>query len=584
MKKQSVTHIISLFTLITMVFNGFINSTVVRANTPKPTIDFTKKGSISIFKKANGIDPINKVEFSGVKIADIMQTTNGTIGINYQLTEVGKEIFTSLANKDLLTAAQLNTALKEDVLNIDLSKYDISEVTDINGIAKFTDLDLGVYIIEETDSSNAELADGSKIAIVKGAAPFLVLVPETSKKGDSWEYDREIVAKNIVAEEIFDKSVTGEHIIEAENGELTVAIGSAVEYMLTASISRVTEESIYVSYKISDNINEGIDYGKKGDTLEEIIKGIVVKIGDNTLVKDVDYQVDMHTTDGIRFDSFDIIFIESGLNMLNNEALKLDGTGATEVKVTYLATINKNAVIAGANNEADLYFKHKGGEESNKGDKENLIPLTFEIEKHFDNIKVEDLEEDTNVDATNVTFAIKYKNNDVYKDIYVKPIENKAGYYIADFSVESNSNGYSRVFACNKEGKVMIFGLPKGAYIITELTTDNGYTLLVNDVEVILDVNTVDFRDAEGRDTEELILEQSSNTHTVEEFKSTIDIMADTNDMLIDNNTGTVIINNEKSPAFELPSAGGLGTYFYTIVGILLTSGTGLIYLYLRKK
>lgn len=609
MKKQLMKSIISVFMLMTMVVTGFSSSIIVNAESTLPTIDYTKKGSIAISKKANGVDPISKVVFSGVKVADIAQSTTGTRGIHFTLTAVGKEVFTSLAAKETVTSEELNSAIK-NISSVDIAKYDKSATSDINGIAMFANLDLGVYLVEETNNENAEYADGKPAQIVQGVAPFLVMVPQTNEDGDKWIYDRTVTAKNIVDDETLEKSVDGEDIVITEDDEITAAIGSTVWYTLTGSISRVTEASVYTKYLFTDKITTGLTYGEKDDTIDDFMSKIVVKIGSNNLTRGKDYIVTMGTYSGeTRISSFTLEFVTAGLMLLNQEALTTDGTGATTVTVEYPAHINERAVDYQSKNVSELVYQHEGASESKKRDDAELFPLALEIIKLFDSTPVEDLPEGTNIDATKVTFSLKQKNideqgNESYKDIFAKPIPGKAGEYIADFSVESASNGYVQVFACNEKGKVLIYGLPKGTYVITELTTVDGYSLLAKDIEVSLDKGKTELRSIEklmsAEQMQEIIsayvfgsvdldyedgieLEQIFALSSINNDKFTANEV-NTETTTIFTNIGKVNVNNDEAPAFELPSTGGMGTYIYTIVGVLLMSAASLLYITLNKR
>ncbi|MGN0476573.1 MAG: SpaH/EbpB family LPXTG-anchored major pilin, partial [Ruminococcus sp.] len=62
-----------------------------------------------------------------------------------------------------------------------------SVTTDINGVAKFSNLKLGIYYVEET-SHPAQ--------VTKETAPFVVSVPFTATTGDKWLYDVYAYPKN----------------------------------------------------------------------------------------------------------------------------------------------------------------------------------------------------------------------------------------------------------------------------------------------------------------------------------------------------------------------------------------------------
>ena len=59
--------------------------------------------------------------------------------------------------------------------------------TDANGIAKFNNLKLGIYYVEEISHPTQ---------VTKETAPFLVSVPTTNSDGDDWLYDIYAYPKN----------------------------------------------------------------------------------------------------------------------------------------------------------------------------------------------------------------------------------------------------------------------------------------------------------------------------------------------------------------------------------------------------
>lgn len=151
--------------------------TAFAADTKMPTIDTTKKGSITI-NKYEGDDtnkPLAGVEFTIYKIADLEQGSNpvelkykSLIGDNVTITSDTKyNDIKSFVDAKVADRSLTGTSQKTEMKN--------GKAT-----AEFTNLDLGVYLVEETKAPSQ---------VVNKTANFLVSVPMTNEDGDDWVYD-----------------------------------------------------------------------------------------------------------------------------------------------------------------------------------------------------------------------------------------------------------------------------------------------------------------------------------------------------------------------------------------------------------
>lgn len=160
--------------------------TAFAAETKMPTIDTdtTKKGSITI-NKYEGNDtnkPLAGVEFTIYKIADLEQGSN-PVELKYK-SLIGEGVtITSDTKYD-----DIKLVVDEKVKSGKLKG--ISKTTEIESdkaTAKFTNLDLGIYLVEETKAPSQ---------VVNKTANFLVSVPMTNEAGDDWVYDITANPKN----------------------------------------------------------------------------------------------------------------------------------------------------------------------------------------------------------------------------------------------------------------------------------------------------------------------------------------------------------------------------------------------------
>ena len=160
-----------------------------------PVIDTTKTGSITIHKytedggegdPATGKEDATQVPTGAVAIKDVGFTI-------YKVADATKLAdYYSTNPESLPQASDYYTGTGKDVkVNTDVAEKKVgSEVkTGANGVAAFTGLDLGLYLVVETTSP----------AIVTGPCdPFLISVPMTTD-GDDWLYDVHVYPKNSTA-------------------------------------------------------------------------------------------------------------------------------------------------------------------------------------------------------------------------------------------------------------------------------------------------------------------------------------------------------------------------------------------------
>lgn len=174
-----------------------------------PTIDTTQKGTLTI-NKYEGTDkntsndkPLAGVEFTIWKVADIEQDTSPSSNVGFKFVPVST--LTSLTAEDFKSdktdadkytkeiydkvLAKLNKNKKVEDGTLDGAIKATTKIDDITGkaSAKFTDLDLGLYLVQETKAPSQ---------IVNKTANFLVSVPMTNEAGKAWNYDVVAEPKN----------------------------------------------------------------------------------------------------------------------------------------------------------------------------------------------------------------------------------------------------------------------------------------------------------------------------------------------------------------------------------------------------
>ena len=234
-----------------------------------PTIDTTQKGTLTI-NKYEGTDedtkkdkPLAGVEFTIWKVADIEQDTSVASKVGFKYTPVNTmtvleasdfastktdpkeytdEIYTKVLNK-------LNT--NKEVENGTLAGGTTvkTEIDGTKASAKFTNLDLGLYLVQETAAPSQ---------IVKKTANFLVSVPMTNEAGTAWNYDVVAEPKNAAVYSGITLKKTGT-TISADGTKKTVDLGG-VTFQLQKRAHGSTEEWTKVG-DYTTSTTTGNDFG-----------------------------------------------------------------------------------------------------------------------------------------------------------------------------------------------------------------------------------------------------------------------------------------------------------------------------------
>lgn len=158
--------------------------------TTPATIDGSKEGSLTIHKyEYNGTDTTNKgtgaandslpegtkvlagAEFTIYKVADVNDMT-----AYYNTNPTSLPIVDSYLSADKKTISEVYAGTKAG-----------AATTNNKGLATFTGLELGFYVVIETKSPDK---------VTTPADPFLVSIPMTTADGTSWLYDVHVFPKN----------------------------------------------------------------------------------------------------------------------------------------------------------------------------------------------------------------------------------------------------------------------------------------------------------------------------------------------------------------------------------------------------
>lgn len=535
--------------------------------------------------QADTTSPVKGVEFSILKVGDIFQVQDGTDTLMaYGITQ-------TLATKINLTGdytvtkdgtayvlvkdyEAINTALMatfpEGYNSTAGFNFTAATKTNDSGLAQFTGQEYGLYLVVESNVSEAQISDGKGgwnwITIARKQAPYVVSAPIYDD--NAWTSTINATAKNVTGTADIEKK-----IVRSYDGTLGYAEGEVLNDTDVTSVNDVVEFK-FIS-KVPDltdsKDNTAINIDKYVIT-DAISKGLTlptfsadnIKITDNKTgtVQDYIFGTDYTVAAAIIADgytegsAFTITFTDSGLEKLTYLA---KGQADGKVYVYYTATVNSDAVVGtiGNPNKVKLTFQAGQSHEIDTGwDEVTEFIFGMEANKLFDNAQ-------DNTKAADVTFEL-YADANCTQAITVTTVAN--GNYVYA-STDTTGTGTASTLKLDGESKLYIKGVPTGVDLyLKETATSTGYNILKEPVKV----NLVPAFDATQTTEYTGLL---SNGSTVNDTAANLNA---------DSTAVTFAVNN--TSGFHLPETGGIGAWIFAILGVLVIGGGVTFYVVTRKK
>ena len=583
---------------------------------------------------------IKGVEFSYLRIADIVQFTESTadnrtdnhVEVLYGIDKVkGADFLKALGlengakrytNADHLNENQYfyqsdvlidalaagleanSTTVKTAMENYIAANGGIAmPLTDSYGKTEAHDLELGLYLLVETKVPEM---------VTSTTDPFLVSVPMTTVNGtnaedggERWFYDITLYPKNLTGIPSLEKTLreniqdTGKHdgsstnITDGYAHTGAASAGDIVDYQIISTLPSITSEATYINLCFVDTLSKGLSY-TKGDVVLEIFKDA----GCTDLVttwKEADgfFTAAYNTTDAGE-SVMTIDFTERGLAEINTSKAVYSsasnvnsGFSDCTLRITYTAKVDSdNSVVFGdAGNPNEVVMLWKRTSENYYDtlvDDAHIYTYGMDLTKLFS---------DGKGDFSNVQFIVQNDTDRYY--IQAELNEAEGIYYVVDHT--NNPDAATRfvpVESNGNPGKIIIKGMEDDTYTVTEIRTDNGYTLLKDDIEIVISkTETTSLCDIYESDVLGLIqndpryatiindtgdLKNMPQVH-LEHHLLTSSATVDGNavNMLEDNGSANAeaplsVVNTR---GFDLPETGDHGTMMFTIVGILMMAG-----------
>lgn len=226
-------------------------------------IDGTQDGSIIVHKHVDDDDqrpgiitgaPLEGVEFSAQQVLVDPDGSNGPLlaGPIDMTTAEGWKL------AEQVFASPVPTLPAGDATNGPVFSLATAAVqsTNASGIATFSGLDLGAYLVTETGPGDNLIA--------QAAAPFWVSVPMPGEAG-AWNYNVDVFPKNTLNDFTPTKKVTSNDLIDPAGN---------VEWTITAPIP--ASDLAYQSFSLSDPVATGLNFQSFGDVT---LDGIALESG-----------------------------------------------------------------------------------------------------------------------------------------------------------------------------------------------------------------------------------------------------------------------------------------------------------------
>lgn len=448
---------------------------------------------LKIHKTACGVG-LQNIFFDIYYVCSVQEYVNGDVILGTGVIEIdGKEYFSAPTEADI------------DAYIRGLPFATVT--TDENGCAAFNfgNENDGIYIVTER-----------KNAVTTGAVhPFFVAIPGGSDADATDDYEITVEPKNTVIEEDVE---IGKDVNEIGNDHDTHNVGELHTWIIQSTVPAGLATGL--RYEITDTLNYQLTY--MGNVRVTVAEAAAPAHEDLTeLIEGEDYILTVtegtELVSGIEepITSFKISLTATGME----KVAAVEGESPV-VRVYFDACINEDAVLGTQiPNQAHIHYENNVGIDF---DRDSDIP-----EVHTGGISL------VKVDASNQSqhlagakFTLNVKNED-------------GTYSPVSFFTDAAMTQKSEEAITDANGSALFYGLAYGTYYLIETEAPEGYNLLTEPVEVVVD----------------------AATHLAE---------------------NAVLVTN--SAHFQLPETGGIGTAVFTLGGAGILSAAALVLLGGKKK
>ena len=595
---------------------------------------------------------VKGVEFTYLKVAEIVQFTESEKdGVTYNHVEVlygidktigadllntlglpnGAERYTNADHLDstkyfyqsdvLIDALALALQTNSTTVKNALERYIVANggtampLTDSYGKSQANDLDLGLYLCVETKCPEM---------ITSTCSPFFISVPMCSVNGTNatdggtrWIYDVTIYPKNLTGIPSLEKTLrenvddTGKHegtTDDIEDGYAhtgTASDGDVIDYQLISTLPSITSESTYLTeYTFIDTLSAGLSYNKKDIIVEFFSDAACTDLLDSWDESDGMFTATYSTTTAgesvmtIKMTAAGLQEINTNKRVYTGASMVNSGYSDCTIRITYKATMHSDDSVvygdSGNPNEVVLLWKRSSQDYYDTlVDDAHIFTYAMELTKLFS---------DGNGDYKQVEFIMQNETDGYF--VKAELNEEEGIYYVVDHVAnEADATHFIPVENENGEGMVIVKGLEDDHYVVTECRTSDGYTLLKDNIKIVISqVETVDLCDIYADDVLGLVqndpryatiindtgdLKNMPQKH-LEHHLLTASATVDGNkvNMLEDDGSvnASVPLKVVNTRGFDLPQTGDHGTWMFSVIGIMLMAGAAVVIILTSRK
>lgn len=482
--------------------------------------------------------------------------------------------------------------------------------TDAYGHTSASDLPLGLYLLIETRVPEM---------VTDTTAPFFVSLPMTSVNGTNandggtrWIYDVTMYPKNLTGIPSLEKTLrenkndTGKHggsatdIMDGYAHTGTASAGDTIDYQIFSTLPSITSAASYLTdYSFVDTLSKGVSY-KKGDVVLEFFKDDACTDKVATWTEQSDRFLASYNTAANGDSVMTITMTASGLNEINTskavyteDSMVNSGYSDCTLRITYQGVMNSDSSVTygdgGNPNSVVLTWKR-----SNTSYYDTLVDdchlyiYGIDITKRFS---------DGKGDMSKVEFIVHNDTDNYF--LTGKLNESEGVWYVTGHVAEEKDATH---FIPTKEGKLIIKGVEDDSYTMTEVRTDNAYTLLKNSISVIItqtesdklcgiygtDVLGLVQNDPRYADVDPGLFHNMPQKHLEHKLLTTAATVNKnkvnmTKDGSSENAYVPFTVINTRG--FDLPQTGGEGNWLFPVIGLCgLAVCIGGMLLVMRKK
>ena len=592
----------------------------------------TRKTSLNADGEVNGY-AIKGVEFTYLKVADICTYTEEENGASH--AEVLYGIAQNDANNAFLSAIGvsagdryvpadsedgtmyfyrsdtlingLKTALASNAIAVKnvLERFvrenggTAMPLTDSYGHTSASDLPLGLYLLIETKVPEM---------VTETTAPFFLSLPMTAVNGSNaddggerWIYDITVYPKNLTGIPTLEKTVREAFTDTSKNDSFahtaTASANDVMEYQILSTLPSITSEATYLmDYSFVDTLDAGLSYCKNDVKIEFFRSSSCTEDDRITVWNEGDGKFSVSYNDA---PGMTISMTEDGLAEINGSYAvytKSDmvnsGYSDGTVRVTYSAKLNPDkSMVCGdegnSNNVVLVWRRTNSSFYDTLVDDCHVYSYGLDLTKEFS---------DGQGDISKVEFLL-YNDSDGY--FVTAELNESEGIYHVTGHVPGRDDATR--FTPTADGSILVKGLEDDTYIVTEIQTANGYTLLRDDIQIVIEAAESDVlcdiygtdvlgvlqNDPRYADVPEGLYKNMPQKH-LEHYLLTASAKVDDNDVTMNADSesanAVVPLTVVNTRGFNLPQTGGHGTWMYGAAGTVLMVAAVIILVSARRK